>query len=280
MSAVVSVARVPELPAIEQYPLSALYLYQVWTRKSYEDTFGVQPSAYDPTKPIKRWFATDAVAFTVFDYDKKAFVSLSMPSDAAASVNLPGSYRYDTYSEPVNRATWMLMSSLVTKTSGFARLADATRVASELGGKVVEGKTPMGTPYAYDSPDSRVYTVVTASGSYDASVLMLSRAQRGLWHPGSWLTTGAVPVFVPTPDYSDPQEGMLDKSLPAEYGVPCRALTADEELRTTPYDVQVVRKSLQQVTQTPGSGLTNEQSKTLDEVHAMLQSIVKFLQLT
>ena len=60
MAKPVSVAVIPVQPAKEFFGLAELALFESFTRESFQTEFGVQADAFDPAKPVKRWFDSSA----------------------------------------------------------------------------------------------------------------------------------------------------------------------------------------------------------------------------
>ena len=56
MSNPVSQPVIPPQPNQLYYGVSALALFQTFTRETYLSAFGIQAPSYDPTRVIKTWF--------------------------------------------------------------------------------------------------------------------------------------------------------------------------------------------------------------------------------
>ena len=56
MSNPVSQPVIPPQPNQQYYGVSALALFQTFTRETYLSAFGIQAPSYDPTRVIKTWF--------------------------------------------------------------------------------------------------------------------------------------------------------------------------------------------------------------------------------
>ena len=260
------------MPDAAQYPVQTLNLYPTWTRDTYLAAFGVQAPPFDASKPVKNWFATDATQFTCFDFDKKAFVPVTMDATTAASVNLTGAYNYSAYAPPVNIATWMFFGTLQSVTSGFVRPADAQAVAASLGGTAVERMSVNGGPFVYQSSDSKLYDVVipNVQGSFPADLLMQMWTHAGVGHAGSWSDpTKSWPSFTPTPDYTQPQN-----NTPVGPSVPVRALNPVEQLQFSMMGVLVIRTDKQSQPSPAGGSFTDIDRQNLVECHTMLQKII------
>jgi hypothetical protein len=267
-----SIAQNPPQPDVAQYPLSSLYPYPVYNRASYEQAFIEQPPRYDPAKPVKTWFATDATEFKVYNDLTRQVESLKLDAAAAASVNIPGLYRYPTYVPPTNTATFLFFSSPISLTDPtlFAREADADALAAALGGTVEEASaaSPAPGPYSYQSSDSRIYNIRIGSVDHPAGQLLAQFYRLGIGHPGSWSTSGPL-MFTPAQDFTNPQP-----DSPAGMPIPVRPLLANEKLLISPFAGVLVQRTDKQVASPEGGSFTDADRQALNDVHAMLQKVI------
>lgn len=268
-----SVANIPAQPNAPQYPIAALNLYRSFDRASYEAQFGVQPPRYDAAKPVKKWFATDAAQFKVYNEDSKRIETLQLDAKSAAAVNLPGLYRYPEYVAPQNSATAQFLSSSITIADGFVRLADAQALADSLGGTVEATAPAFGGTFVYALPDSKLYNIRLEGSSIAAATLLLTFYQRGVGHPGTWRTQGAIPVFTPSPDYDGPQA-----NSPPGVRDPIRDLLPGETLQFGLMGMLVARAD-KVVVSPAGGSFTDADRKLLQDVHTMLGLLLGALKL-
>lgn len=264
-------------PDSPMYPISSLYGYRVFDRASYLQAFGEQAPRFDPAKPVKSWFATDGKThFTAFDSNKKQTVDVTLTAAEAASVNLLGAFTYPKYTPPSNVATFNFFGTSITinDPTRFVRQQDAEAIAKEVGGTVKEHAADNANsfPFTYANQDSKIYDVVLPSGKVlDCANLIAQRFQAGRGAPGKW--SADFVKFTPDVQVTEPPPG-----APPEIPIPIRALLPNEEIVSGLFGAVVARKDKKIVS--PGGGsFTDEDRKTLQEVHAMLQGLITALRL-
>ena len=100
MAKPVSEPSTPMQAQSDSYPVAELALFRAFTRETYRAAFGVEPPAFDPTRPVKAWFDTTAdtsnganlAVYRVVDRDSRGspvFRQMVIPAAEAETVNLP-----------------------------------------------------------------------------------------------------------------------------------------------------------------------------------------------
>ncbi|HSW49796.1 MAG TPA: hypothetical protein VLH09_06445 [Bryobacteraceae bacterium] len=240
---------VRQKPDLAQYPLSTLRLFGELTRGEYEAKYGEQPPPFDPNKPPKLWFDTSENAgnytrYTIGSDQKVSFLAYTMTKELAASVNLPGAYRYAAYAVAPTGAIVVLVSSdgstvaqLPVPAVQLATLEQATGLASSLGGTLAGDSSWFATSVQWGMETRRMYNIVVNGKTYNAGVLLQQQNANGIGAPGEWVEDAGGLRWAPGKQITAP----LDPAVQA-VPVPCRTLHADEEIAAGFGNVPVIRK--------------------------------------
>lgn len=267
MGTLVCTAVIPAQPGLPQYSPSALATYPNWTRAAFLAQFGVQAPPFDASKAVKLWFATDATAFNLYDSNSQKIGPITLSAADAAAVNLPGAYSYAQYVSPANVASFNFQTGPVFITAGFVSAADAAALAKATGGTVAEAVSPVGGPYTYADPASKLYLIVIGGKQWSASFLMSQWTAAGVGHSGKWDFTGA-PLFTADPDYTSAQA-----NTPPQLGFPVRDLLPTEQLRPG-LSATVARSDMQPPSSPDGGSFTDADRAMLMDAHSMLARLL------
>lgn len=218
----ISTPSVPAQPNLANYPVSALNLFQTYTRTTYLAQFGVQAPAYNPSLPSRNWFDTSAApgpyqgiqinpAGTAGSTLAQV-VPLAVPANVALP-NLSGIYQYPTYANlpattPAIHVWGNGLPSTGVSVAYICSLADAQAVANSFG-LLTLGEDPADGNVTWNGETRRDYTVTPKGGTMalEACPLrVLMTAQEfdsngnytggGVGAPGSWTNPlGANPVW-------------------------------------------------------------------------------------
>jgi hypothetical protein len=168
-----------------------------------------------------------------------------MTKDLAASVNLPGAYRYPAYAVAPTDAMVVLVSSdgstvarLPVPAVQLATLEQATAVASSVGGTLAEDTSWFATSVQWGLETRRMYNIVVDGRTYNAGVLLQQQNANGIGAPGDWVDEASGLRWAPGKQITAP----LDPAVQA-VPVPCRTLDADEEIVAGFGNVPVIRKT-------------------------------------
>jgi len=226
----------PDLPS---YPVSTLETCDRFTRESFEKRFGEQSPPFRANDPDKTWFDTSENAgnyhrVTRDASGKPSIVPMTMTRELAASINLPGAYRYPRYvPEPTPATQEYTLGDGTQITQAYpAHLLsyedDARALAIELGGtfEVTPASTRKPFDVHYAGDPRRVYQVVVGGQSYNVGQLLQQKCVNGIGAPGKWITTEEYLRWEPA---AQPTAQLDPKVEPVP--VPCRMLYADEEFR-------------------------------------------------
>jgi hypothetical protein len=240
---------VRQKPDLAQYPLSTLQLFRELTRQQYETEFGEQAPAFDPNKPPKLWFDTSENAgnytrYTIGRDQRVSFLAYTMTKQLAASVNLPGAYRYPAYQIAATDAIVVIMSAdgstvarLPVPAVQLATLEQATGLASTLGGTLAEDASWFATSVQWGTEPRRLYNLVVNGKTYSAGVLLQQQNANGIGAPGSWVEDERGLHWVVSAQIAAP----LDPGVQA-IPVPCRMPDPDEEVFAGFGNLPIIRK--------------------------------------
>lgn len=255
MTTPVCVPQNPAQPDQAIYALTALETVPTFTRESYLAAFGVQAPDFDASLPPKYWF--DSTADTsnpanIALYDQVALsglaasiVQMQMPASQAAAVNIPGLVTYPAYVIAPTDAT---VNAQPINPDVLSSYQDAVNLAASwgLGSAAVFDGDPTIGPFlvTYPADESRRQWMILFNGTaQNVGVCLEQMYAQGMGHPGSWVLSGAAPVWTPSPDPPDgitsgvPQPG-------TEVAVPVRALLENEEMISTLGGAMVARTDL------------------------------------
>jgi hypothetical protein len=266
---------VRQKPDLAQYPLSTLLLFAELTREEYEAKYGEQPPAFDPNKPPKLWFDTSERAgnytrYTISRDQKVSFLAYTMTNELAASVNLPGAYRYPRYEIAPTDAIVVIMSAdgstvarLPVPAGQLATLEQATRLAAALGGTVEEDAGWFASSVQWGTETRRLYSIVVNGHKHNAGVLLQQQNANGIGAGGSWVEDGRGLNWAPRAQITAP----LDPEVQA-VPVPCRMPDADEEICAGFGNVPVLRKV------TPAATMTITGDEKLEEALKLIRLLL------
>lgn len=289
----------PAQPDKAQYTGEALQLSPRLTRPIYEKMFGEQAPPYDPERRIKRWFFTTTgepsamTEFTTFNDKTGVFETIAMTNQEAATPNLPGTFVYEKYVNPIATAAQLQVINGLgqVQTAGQTginlvdpMILDAVvgEAAKQLGIAIVTAESVVPKPFymVYGAETRRKMNVVLPSGEkLDGAKFVEARFIKGVFAPGKWsLNTAGQPVF--TPDV--PADGEHD--LRPEVPVPVRALLPNEKVESRRdfaaglvYYIARTDVSDPAPTLQAGGGLTAEQAAALTRIDAGVAKIARFL---
>jgi hypothetical protein len=246
-------------PQQPRYGIHELYLFREFTRENYEQTFGLQPPAFDPTRPVKAWFdssAAERLPGEVVTYSVVRKVANEMAwqvapfvitAEQAAHVNLPGAYRYPAYKPAATPATVGAQSLNPVYLTSYD---EATNLAKEIGAQqVYEAPVPTipGQDINWNGEARRPWHVRMVNGhAYAAGILIAQKCARGVGAPGFWrLSQQGDPVWQPLEQIASvPNANVMP--------VPVRDLLPNERFGADSFSASpaVIRTDLE----LPGSG--------------------------
>jgi len=258
-------------PSTAVYGVGEIYLFQTYnTRDAYESAFGVQAPPFNPAKPAKLWFdktvQTPTVTYQTLDLVTLKNVTLTLSKEDAASVNIPGAYRYDPYlPKPAECVRWipgLPMPSTPFESQMVSEKSEAEALAQEIGGTLrlatTEGGTLSGFAVKCGTGDTRnVWEVVTPAGSDYAGRLLAKKYALGVGSPGKWQGLDWVPV-TPVTTTSNYMR------------TPVRQLLANEKFLKNPFGNQIERTDMDQAN---AGGMTLADRAKLDEILKIVKEI-------
>jgi hypothetical protein len=238
----------PVKPDLPSYPPETLQTCEVLNRPSFEARFGEQPPPYTNEKPDKLWFDTSENAGNYMRLsrdaaNKPSLVAMTMSKELAASVNIPGAYRWPKYVPTPTPAKQIITGTVLPFPAGFlASVDDARALAIELGGTFEIAPNAHRPPFDVDlAGDPRdVYQVVVGGQSHNAGQLLSQKYSGGVGAPGRWVTAKDGGLSWEITPQETAQIDPKVKPIP----VPCRPLDADEEFYAGFGNVWVVRKKV------------------------------------
>jgi len=219
--------------------IESLELFKQYSRTEYEQAFGEQPPPFDAARPDKLWFDKSETAGNYLrisrdDSGKPSIVPMTMTRELAASVNIPGAYRWPAYVPAPTDAVaefrdqnGKLVAAVPVAPGDLTTAADAAAIAKEVGGTVQADASWAAASVKWPAGElRRLYLVQAGEYIYNAGQLLQMKYINGVGAAGKWLLDTAglrwVPAAVVTAQI-DPKV----KPIP----VPCRELAADEEFR-------------------------------------------------
>lgn len=263
----ISQAKPQPIPAGQQtYGLASLGLFTEYTRDGYESTFGIQPPDFNPAKPVKLWFDSDAVSgqnskYKTVDARTGLYGPLVIPGDDAAAVNIPGGHRF---------ASWQIVPTGATRGGGqvnakyLSSKGQADTIAAALGGTASEYDGGAYFPIFFPDSETRRWYQVTVDGvDYNVGMLIAQQYANGIGAPGHWQKDPVngyywVSAYAPPPPVvSTPKVAM-----------PMRDLYPGERMIGTLvgiYEVVAPGVTLPAETAAAGAGLTTDEHAALME---------------
>ncbi|HLH41537.1 MAG TPA: hypothetical protein VKV74_01030 [Bryobacteraceae bacterium] len=280
MSNPVSQPVIPSQPDQLYYGVSALALFQTFTRDTYLSTFGIQAPPYDPSRVIKTWFdstvdtsnPSNVALYNVVGQDNSGnwgLQQLVMPAQEAATVNLTGAVTYPPYVAAPTQAT--------RGGSGINPLymsleSDAQEIMTEIGGTTLldEGSSPV-FPVIYPANEPRrVWDVVFKGQPLNVGMLLSMKYANGVGAPGHWDTSGSDPVWVADPP---PPTGVGDTRPPRP--MPVRNLLPNEQFQTGLMGVGIIRTDLEQSQQAQNGQFTSDDRATLQTIYQIVSKLAQ-----
>lgn len=226
-------------------PIKVLELFKAYTRATEKSEFGVEAPSFDNTRAPKYWLDLTAPAtgqtYNFLVQDTKtgvwSYQDMQLSFAEASTLNLPGYKGLVPYVNPATTNARVI--DAVTGQSGpvavstLSAKADAQKIATELGGTLVEDNS-MGGPFAINWADEtrREWAVQVDDGTLlNVADLLVDRYRQGIDAPGKWTIIKGDGTVTPRPHWTPAvpgPSGFNDSRLPVP--VPIRALTADEYL--------------------------------------------------
>jgi hypothetical protein len=261
-------------PNEKTYSVADIYTFKSYTRDSFESAFGVQPPAFNPAKPVKTWFDTTvnsaSASYVTLDLNSLKNITLTLSKEDAASVNLPGSYRYPSYiirpSECLMQAKNAPLPPSQINPLYLSTRAEADKLAVEVGGTVVLA-TDLGnslSDFAVACPANEpraVWEVVFRGKPVSAGGLLANKNIAGVGAPGAWDLTGDTPVWKPS---------SIPTSSSNYMRVPVRLLFPNEKFSATPFGVYVQRTDMDDPN---GGGFLLSDRATLNEILRIVREL-------
>ncbi len=220
----------PAQPNLPDYGFQALALFQVFTRASYLDKFGVQAPSWDATKPAKFWFSTSG------DDPSKYFVPMQIAASGssaeqpltiidansgqprpltlaeAAAVNIPGLVTYPPYviapSDVVQTGTGAILTPTYLSTfSQAVALCAAVGLPVSFGSPgatIVDMDPGGGQAYTYPPNEPRRwYGIIWKGLPLTVGTILAQVNSQGVGYPFTWDLSGSTPTAIftqPGPD--------------------------------------------------------------------------------
>ena len=278
MSNPVSQPVIPPQPNQLYYGVSALALFQTFTRETYLSAFGIQAPSYDPTRVIKTWFdstvdtsnPSNVALYNIVGQDQSGnwrVQQMVMPAQEAATVNLPGASAYTPYVVAPTQAT---RGGSGINPMYLSLQTEAHEIMTEVGGTSLldEGNTLV-FPVIYPANEPRrVWDVVFKGEALNVGMLLSMKYANGVGAPGHWDTSGSDPVWV-----SDPPAptGTGDTRPPRP--MPVRNLLPNEKFQTGLMGVGIIRADLQQNQEAQKGQFTADDRATLQTIYQIVSRL-------
>lgn len=238
-------------PNLKKYPLDTLNLFLQLNREDYEKAFGVQPPDFDVNQPQKLWFDTSPTAgnYTRMSINKDmtvSFIPMIMTPELAASVNIPGAYRYPRYTIPATAAEFVLTAGdggqvrQLVPANQIATFDQARALAMEMGGTTVEdpGWPAVGNfRIDWKTETRRMFNIYVGTLVFNAGWLLQQKNVNGVGAPGAWALAQDPIQWVAKTQPTQPLDPNV-KPIP----VPVRIPDADEEIVVVFGNIPVVRQ--------------------------------------
>jgi hypothetical protein len=213
---------------MEQIGINDLRLFPEYTRPSYEAEFGVQPPAFDPSKPEKTWLDPSPAAtgnyYRLVAGNPPFFSSLVMSPADTKAVNLSGLFRYPVYEVQPTLAL-MVWGNLrpLDSAATLSTEVEANLLGAELG--VVPSIPPAevtGIKFEWRGETRRNWELVVNGARYNVQTLLQTKSVAGVGAPGKWVKDDVGSLAWESLPQPQPVAG---SSVP----VPVRPLAANEE---------------------------------------------------
>ena len=267
---------VPPQPKQYSYGFGELALFNTYTRDSFRGTFGVEVPAFDPARLIKTWFDStvdtsdpaNIVVYKVISADSKGqwgLRQLVMPAYEAATLNLPGSVSYPSYTIAPTKAarggvTGIWPASLSLSTEAQQLLIELGLPDMELKDEGSGGNLPV---FYGDDPRRQWYFSYKGI-AYGVGGLLASKYRNGIGAPGHWAVGDTIEWLADPPAPT----GLSDQRAPRE--VPVRELLPNEKITRTLMGPTILRTDSQP--DAPGQ-FTEADRAALHEIQRLVQQL-------
>jgi hypothetical protein len=270
----------PPITANTTAPLSALNLFPALNRETYRVRYGQQAPPFDADHPQKLWRLpedssqiAELVRYRYWDLRTGQEHTKTIDRKFAVSVNLPGEYEYESYSDWLARYMRENPTSAYQVRDGAGRMPlspevlttreEAERLRAAVGGEFVqEQQWERGGLFYPPEETRRLFVVLLKGNQLPAWGLRFQEYAHGVGARGEWKEVDGALDFYPAPRHSRP-EGLSRKEVP----VPQRSLRLGEKVAPGPAGIFVVSRGVPH-----DAGLfTNEDRAKLDLVLQILQ---------
>lgn len=261
-------------PDAVQYGVQELQLFPVFTRQSFAEKFGQEPPVFDPNRKAKTWFDSsmegldpeEMVTYRVVGDrgGQPVLRQIAMTRQEAATVNLPGDYRYPAYEISPTRAT---RGGVVINPEYLSEEATARSILAAAGRGVLvdEGDTPQFAVVYPAGETRRMWAIVIDGQSQNAGVLWKERCARGVGSPGRWELDGAWLRWEPALPAAAEVRGVWE--------VPVRDLLPNEALQAGRFAPVVVRTDVQRQLDEASGRFTPQDRALLREAVERLRAL-------
>jgi len=219
--------------------IETLELFRQVNRAQYEAEFGEQAPPFDVTRPDKLWCDNSETAGNYMrisrdETGKPSIVPMTMSRELAASVNIPGAYRWPKYTPAPTQAaaqfkdeTGRIVATVPVQASDLTMEDETRAIALEVGGVFARDTSWAAISVVWPADEQRrLYLVHVGSATYNAGQLLRQKYVNGIGAPGKWVNNTSGLRWEPAPQ---PTAQLDPKVNPVP--VPCRQLAADEEFR-------------------------------------------------
>lgn len=280
----------PPQPSTSPYSVTALELLPTYDRASYQKVTGTQAPPFDISKPAKSWFdstASGSVTYQVFNgsLSSPAFLSVTMPSAQANTVNLPGLPTFATYAPQVSNIVISIGTCQGATSSGYSgsyqsTLDQAMALLNEIGDSTLvintgTGSMFPGSSFAFCKIEPSNPISIYKLGNQNVGLMLQQRNAKGVGYPGSWGQKDAQGYYTFTPAVLN--DGST--STLGSIGTPSRALLPNEKLISVVNGIiptpEIVRTDL---TPTPstgpsGDGFGSDDRATMSQILKAVQAL-------
>ena len=278
MSSPVSQPVVPAQPNLIAYGVQDLALFKTYSRDSFRAAFGVEAPPWDATRLRKTWFdstvdTSSPANVAVYKIacrdliDGWTLKQMVIPSQEAATVNLPGAMVYPAYAVAPTGATrgGSPINPNYLSLESEARALMATLGATAL---VEQGITPV-FPVAYPADEPRrMWAIVVNGRAENAGNLLLNMNSKGVGAPGRWDFSSGELVWVPAPA---PPAGLDDARPPRD--MPLRDLLPNEKFQMGLMGLSVIRTDLAQQQAQQEGQFTPDDRATLLQIYRIVDKL-------
>jgi hypothetical protein len=284
-------------PIQAAYGLSLLNLLPEYDRDGYFAAAGVQAATNDPTQPVKTWVATEdasgnlitattpAVTFSYWipnGNSAPTWGSFTITGAEALAANIPGLQTFPAYVIAGTPATQggdvgaqpdSIPANLLSTMDQALALAESWEMTpAQAAAAVADTYDQQFAPFTINyNGETRQYLTVNWNGTLiNVGEQLQAMYAAGVGAPGSWLLSGAEPVW----------ESAYPSAAPTPNAaitpVPQRALLSNEVFLETLMAVEVGRTDLSQPASGTGGGLTSAQAQQLTAALAGVNTLLAF----